>query len=254
MSTAAMERPRNFENVKTIEFPFKEKHRDPATLVDLYILSATKEYSYPLILEVCEGPRRSRRHQPFQVEIHSECLGRFFTIETCDLLREHFQRLTPSKSLKIIAAASGSKQVIYAAPLCPKKRRMQGTKQTEKYHLIGLQLEGMDEMGWIWAEDMERSFEEGKLKASVYIPTERVETDHLPIRRQDLRDSDGSSMEYSESEMDLDVKDNKNKGSKGRKKSRGRSSSLQADEESELSEAESIEEMEILLDRPARKK
>ncbi|KAF3218601.1 hypothetical protein TWF106_007573 [Orbilia oligospora] len=41
-------------------------------------------------------------------------------------------------------------------------------------------------MGWIWAEDLDRSFEEGQIKASVYIPTEAVPTIHRPRRMEKL--------------------------------------------------------------------
>ncbi|KAF3923066.1 hypothetical protein ABW20_dc0105445 [Dactylellina cionopaga] len=179
------DRETNSANVKPTSFP--GQGRDPSTLIGLPLIACTPEYAYPLTLTF-----RQRSPKPLNIEIHSTILGRFFNIETCDLLKTHLPKATRSKPLKVIATALGSKEVIYAAPLCIKKRRLQGKRQVDKFNLIGIQLEGMDEMGWIWAEDMERSFEEGKLHGSVYIATEPVDTNHVPVKRAELSESDTS--------------------------------------------------------------
>ncbi|KAK6523394.1 hypothetical protein TWF281_001374 [Arthrobotrys megalospora] len=167
--------PANPENVKTV--PFTGKGGDPASLVGLLLIGATPIHQYPLILSF-----RQPRKAPRDVEIHSDVLGRFFNIEVCDLLREHLPQASGVRPLKVIAAEFGSKRVEYSAPYSLKCRQWFKKKRTDEYNLIGLQLQGMDRMGWIWAEDLDRSFEEGRLKASVYIPTETVATLHRPRR------------------------------------------------------------------------
>ncbi|KAK6499114.1 hypothetical protein TWF481_011685 [Arthrobotrys musiformis] len=174
-SSTPMEGPLNPENVKII--PFTGPGEDPASLVGLLLISATPIHGYPLTLSF-----RQYRKGPRDVEIHSSVLGRFFHVEVCDLLREHLPKATGIHPLKVIAAAFGSKKVEYSAPYALPYRHLFRKKRTDEYNLIGLQLEGMSRMGWIWAEDLDRSFEEGQIKSSVYIPTETLSTIHRPKR------------------------------------------------------------------------
>ncbi|KAK6538353.1 hypothetical protein TWF694_011233 [Orbilia ellipsospora] len=185
-------------NVKLIKFPYNGKTVDPTSLIGLNFLSASAEYSYPLTLTV----RRGRQKQ-FKYEIHSKCTGRFFNIQVSTNLKQQFSQATSAQPLKIIKAASGEKEVMYAAPMCHKickMRKMAGMKMVDKFTLIGLQLQGMSEMGWIWAEDVEGSFEEGILKASVFIPTGPVYTDHTPITRATLVEDEDIATEPEDSE------------------------------------------------------
>ncbi|KAK6352134.1 hypothetical protein TWF730_008965 [Orbilia blumenaviensis] len=173
----------NPENVKPI--PFKDTGKDPASLVGQLLISATPIGQYPLTLSF-----RQTRRPPLDVQIHSVVLGRFFNIEVCDLLREHLSKASDVRPLKVIAATLGTKRVEYSAPYCMKKRSLFRKKQTDVYDLIGLQLQGMSRMGWIWAEDLDRSFEEGQLKASVYIPMKPITTNHRPRRMERLSAED----------------------------------------------------------------
>ncbi|EWC44869.1 hypothetical protein DRE_00928 [Drechslerella stenobrocha 248] len=160
---------RNSENVRLI--PFDGQGKSPTVLVGRHILAATPSDTYPLIFTTREGNQR-------QFQIHSTVTGRYFAIQTCALLKRHLSRVGVGRPSKVIAAASGRKEVVYAAPFCAKKRRLYGKKQVDIFNLIGLQLEGMSEMGWIWAEDMRSSFEEGVLRASVYIGFSRTSRKH----------------------------------------------------------------------------
>ncbi|KAK6339925.1 hypothetical protein TWF718_009314 [Orbilia javanica] len=171
--------PANPENVETI--PFTGPGEDPAVLVGLRLISVSQLHQYPLILSF-----RQYRRAPRDVQIHSSVVGRFFNVEVCDLLREHLPKASDIHPLKVIAAAFGSKKVEYSAPYSLQHRDLFRKKQVDEYKLIGLQLEGMNRMGWIWAEDLDRSFEEGQIKASVYIPTEIVPTTHRPSRMRQL--------------------------------------------------------------------
>ncbi|KAK6513626.1 hypothetical protein TWF506_008063 [Arthrobotrys conoides] len=171
--------PTNPENVEIV--PFAGPGENPADLVGLLLISATPIHHYPLTLSF-----RQPRGYPRDVQIHSSVLGRFFNIEICDLLREYLSKASDVRPLKVIAAAFGSKQVEYSAPYSLRYRHLFRRKRVDEYNLIGLQLEGMNRMGWIWAEDLDRSFEEGQIKASVYIPTEIVPIIHRPRRMEKL--------------------------------------------------------------------
>ncbi|KAF3914689.1 hypothetical protein AA313_de0205914 [Arthrobotrys entomopaga] len=179
---AKASKPENY-NVKLIEFPYPGKTLNPTSLIGLNFLSASTESSCSLILIVRRG-----RQKDFKHEIHSDCLGQFFKIEMSDNLKRQFSKASPSKPLKIINAASGEKEVMYTAPMCRNKPEVYGTKQVDRFTLIGLQLQGMDEMGWIWAEDMKRSFEEGMLKSSVFIAMEPIKSPQVPLTRAMVSD------------------------------------------------------------------
>ncbi|KAF3911893.1 hypothetical protein ABW21_db0201895 [Orbilia brochopaga] len=152
----------NPQNVKLLSWDNGlYRGRNPETLVGKYVTFASPINRELLVFEVIG------LHRPIQVK--SSIMSPRFKIEACPLLTEWLPKATSEEPLKIVAAASGKKQVAYAAPLCRKKRKLHGTMQIDRYNLIGLQFRGMEEMGWIWAEDLERSFEKGALKASVYI-------------------------------------------------------------------------------------
>ncbi|KAJ6263823.1 hypothetical protein Dda_2395 [Drechslerella dactyloides] len=169
----------NPQNVKLTAFDiFKCRGRDPQTLVGKHIIKSTPWHSYPMVLTL--------REEPKAIHINGTVTGRFFTIETCDSLKTHLAKASPKTPLKIIAAAWGQKQVAYTAPRCPEKRELYGKKQVDLFNLVGLQLEGMQEIGWIWSEDMINSFEEGQLKASVFIGYQYVARKHTPLEAREL--------------------------------------------------------------------
>ncbi|EGX53119.1 hypothetical protein AOL_s00007g68 [Orbilia oligospora ATCC 24927] len=171
--------PTNPENVEIV--PFAGPGENPAVLAGLLLISATPVHQYPLTLSF-----RQPRRYPLDFQIHSSVLGQFFNIEICDLLREHLSKVSSVHPLRVIDAAFGSKKVEYSAPYSLRYRHLFRKKRVDEYKLIGLQLEGMNRMGWIWAEDLDRSFEEGQIKASVYIPTKAVPTIHRPRRMEKL--------------------------------------------------------------------
>ncbi|KAK6352743.1 hypothetical protein TWF696_004746 [Orbilia brochopaga] len=153
---------RNLENVKIMPFnPAKCPGRDPAILVGKHIIQAKTWTDNVLILTLQERNR--------QIWISNVDGSLPFIIQTCPLLGEHLWKVNHDNPLKIIAAVRGKKSVAYAAPFNLRHRELHGKLRIDKFDLVGLQLEGMEEMGWIWAEDMQDSFEAGALKASVYM-------------------------------------------------------------------------------------
>ncbi|KAF3933973.1 hypothetical protein ABW19_dt0208364 [Dactylella cylindrospora] len=156
---------KNPENVKTTGF--KGPGRDPRSLIGKRIVSVSDVANYPRsVVITLAGDAKAL------IEIHIRASSFNFIVEISDQLRAHLAKASNDSPVKITGAASGYKKVVYAAPLCrttKELKELKATKVTDEFTLIGLKLEGMTEMGWIWGEDYKRSFKEGKLKADAYI-------------------------------------------------------------------------------------
>ena len=130
----------------TKQIPFPGTGRDPATLVGVEIVGAeVDEFDYPMCLQCKDGERVT-------IEMGG-AMGRYHSLQCDGLLSRALTRATKERPVKILKAATVQRRSLVKG----RRMYMVGVQKPyiETYKMIGLRVQGMTRIGYIWGQDTE---------------------------------------------------------------------------------------------------
>lgn len=134
--------------VGTTIIPFDNNEWDPAQLVGLHVTGVSSEdYAYPWEIHVQE------HEEPIEIELSNG--GRYHGPTMDVRLRTVLRRATKKRPLQILEGVVGQRRTKVKWPASSHFPDMRGKTFMEEYRLVGLRLEGMDKIGWIWVGGVE---------------------------------------------------------------------------------------------------
>ncbi|KAF3914667.1 hypothetical protein AA313_de0204529 [Arthrobotrys entomopaga] len=141
------------------------KDFNPENLVGKYVIGFLDDYPLSITLPGGDEP----------VEIHFGGKyggGKDFEYKIDGHLRaalERAARFGSQNPCKIIAAHTAEATMTYSVPPNRNLPQYTGKQWNDKLSVVGLRIEGMKEMGYIWGEDVEKAWEETCLYCGTYI-------------------------------------------------------------------------------------
>ncbi|KAI4137879.1 MAG: hypothetical protein LQ341_004934 [Variospora aurantia] len=146
-----------------VQFPLDRiDSRDPHTLIGLHVKggSLLGQYDNPFVIQTVEkGP----------ILIGLRNTGPFHTLHIGKYLLTALEAATDENPLKILGAALGRRSTDVQWPTDSVNVELRGKFKEEVFELIGLRLEGMRCMAWIWGEDYTKEFKNFGLYSSAWI-------------------------------------------------------------------------------------
>ncbi|EPS37229.1 hypothetical protein H072_9021 [Dactylellina haptotyla CBS 200.50] len=142
---------------------------DPASLIGKHIIGFLDDY--PLYLTLLEDNGKT-------LEIHfgGEYGGgkdfEYFIDDTLRTALELAAKRGKAKPTKIIDAHTAEVNKPYEVPVNQKLPEHNGKIWHDKFSVVGLRLEGMKQIGYIWGEDTEKAWEEFCLYCGTFIASE----------------------------------------------------------------------------------
>ncbi|KAK6339924.1 hypothetical protein TWF718_009313 [Orbilia javanica] len=142
---------------------------DPASLIGKHVIGFLDDY--PLYLTLSESAEK-----PLEIHFGGEYGGgKDFEYFMDDHLRSALEKAAGGGArhpVKIIDAHVGEVSKKYEVPKNQKLPQHNGKIWHDKLTCVGLRLEGMKEIGYIWGEDVEKAWDEFCLYCGTFIATE----------------------------------------------------------------------------------
>ncbi|KAF3923059.1 hypothetical protein ABW20_dc0105225 [Dactylellina cionopaga] len=142
---------------------------DPATLIGKHVIGFLDDYPLSLtLMESLTKPLEIHFGGPYGGGKHFE----YFLDSHLRTALESAAKNGSSRPVKIIGAHVAETTKTHEVPHNEKLPQHNGNTWHDKLACVGLKLEGMKEMGYIWGEDTERAWEEFCLYCGTFIATE----------------------------------------------------------------------------------
>ncbi|KAL8920625.1 MAG: hypothetical protein Q9208_006107 [Pyrenodesmia sp. 3 TL-2023] len=156
-------------NSLTTVIPFTSNHkdaRDPSTLIGLHVKAGSNvgEFEYPYVIQTVE-------EGVVHIELHLS--GRYHTLHLDHHLYMAIEAATNHKPVKIVEAVFGRRSIDVRWPKWCWVKDLRGKIVKEEFDVIGLRLENMTAMGWIWGEDDIQEFHNSGLYADAYVSLDK---------------------------------------------------------------------------------
>ncbi|KAK6523395.1 hypothetical protein TWF281_001375 [Arthrobotrys megalospora] len=153
---------------------------DPASLIGKHVTGFLDDY--PLYLTLAEAPEK-----PLEIHFGGEYGGgKDFEYFIDEHLRSALEKAAKNGSkvpVKIIDAHVGETTKKYEVPHNEKLPQHNGKPWYDRFTCVGLQLEGMKEIGYMWGEDTEKAWDEFCLYCGTFIATDE-QLEDLELQHQ----------------------------------------------------------------------
>ncbi|KAF3100607.1 hypothetical protein TWF706_006160 [Orbilia oligospora] len=171
---------------------------DPASLIGKHVIGFLDDY--PLSLTLSESAEK-----PLEIHFGGEYGGgKDFEYFIDDHLRSALEKAASDgfrRPAKIVDAHVGEVTKKYEVPKNEKLPQHNGKLWHDKLTCVGLRLEGMKEIGYIWGEDTEKAWDEFCLYCGTFIATDK-QLEEIELEHQKKEKERKSQLKFS-AEMQL---------------------------------------------------
>ncbi|KAK6499113.1 hypothetical protein TWF481_011684 [Arthrobotrys musiformis] len=178
---------------------------DPASLIGKHVIGFLDDY--PLSLTLSESPDK-----PLEIHFGGECGGgKDFEYFIDDHLRSALEKAASNDPhhcpVKIIDAYSGEVTKRYEIPSNDRLPQYRGKIWYDTFTCVGIRLEGMKEIGYIWGEDTGKSWDELCFYCGTFIATDEqlaeMELDHQKKEKEKQFNNEAKALLKSWKEIRL---------------------------------------------------